>query len=234
MESWKSWPSMAAYVEGNPMRTASGAWAAPNSTSTLNNLTALAHWFDVIRPQCTLEIGLAFGASATLFCELHRKQGQAGRHHAVDPFQVQHWGDAARLHLQEQKLDPWFEFHLDFSSQTLPKLLAEKQQFGMIYVDGSHLFEDVLVDFYFAHQLVSLGGMLAFDDSGDPHVRKVIRFIRRNFASIYEEHSPYAITRPSSGPGFRLAARLLHRQQLPLFRKKKDGSRDWNTPFRDF
>jgi len=63
------------------------------------------------------------------------------------------------------------------SKRVLLDLAAEKRAFDLIYVDGSHLGLDVLVDAALAWQLLTVGGVLIFDDYGwtklgdDPYVR---------------------------------------------------------------
>ncbi len=50
----------------------------------------------------------------------------------------------------------------------------------MIFIDGSHRFDSVLQDFYFADLLIGVGGCLIFDDLWMPAVRKALHFILRN------------------------------------------------------
>lgn len=50
------------------------------------------------------------------------------------------------------------------SLQVLPQLLDEQQKFDVIYVDGSHLSDDVLADGLTAWRLLEEGGILIFDD----------------------------------------------------------------------
>ncbi|HCN78229.1 MAG TPA: hypothetical protein DIT13_13665 [Verrucomicrobiales bacterium] len=232
---WQSWPSMAPFIEGGTLTGDDGGVEVPHSTSTPNNLTVLTHWHEIIRPRRTLETGLAYGASATLFCELHQRAGISGsEHHAVDPFQQKLWKNCALRHLESCGLSAGFTHHDGLSAQVLPQLWRQGMSFGMIYLDGSHLFEEVFLDFFYAHHLLEIGGLLAFDDSSHPHVRKVLRFLRRNFHNAYVEHSPFQVTRPRHAWLARIAARLLGRQQLTLFRKTSHFERTWMTPLRDF
>ena len=50
------------------------------------------------------------------------------------------------------------------SLQVLPQLLDEEQEFDLIYVDGSHLADDVLADGINAWRLLKQGGVIIFDD----------------------------------------------------------------------
>ncbi|WP_167106203.1 class I SAM-dependent methyltransferase [Mycobacterium sp. DL592] len=50
------------------------------------------------------------------------------------------------------------------SLRVLPQLLDEKQEFDLIYVDGSHFADDVLADGINAWRLLTPNGVLIFDD----------------------------------------------------------------------
>jgi predicted O-methyltransferase YrrM len=230
---WRELPAMRPFAEGTPMEAEDGSTRMPNSCSTPNNLAVLAHYFEAIKPQRTLEIGLAFGASATLMLAMHERVG-SGEHHAVDPFQRRDWGGVALKHIEACGLAKRFTLHEEMSALALPKLVQNKAKFGLIYVDGSHLFEEVLIDFYFSNLLLELGGVIAFDDSACGHVAKVVSFIRRTHQGCYQEESPYAITEPRWPKLKQFAATLFDRQQLTVFKKAAEPKRDWDTPFINF
>jgi predicted O-methyltransferase YrrM len=233
--SWMTLPAMQPYVQGLTIPAESGDPRVPHSCSTHNNLTVLAHYFANLNPQHTLEIGLGFGASAALLLSLHQHAGGLDRrHHAIDPFQKDLWGNAALLHLKHTGLAANFTFHDQFSALVLPKMVENSEQFSLIYIDGSHIFEDVFVDFYFCHRLLAIGGVLAFDDSSCAHIAKVLAFIRSNMASDYVEHSPYSITAPRVSWLKRIAARVLGRQQLTIFMKVAETKRNWATNLMPF
>ena len=75
---------------------------------------------------------------------------------------------------------------------------------------------------------------MAFDDSSDPHVSKVLRFIRGNFSGSYHEVN-LAPFRADQGRSFKFqAARLLKKKQLTAFRKVGPSSRGWDSSFVNF
>jgi predicted O-methyltransferase YrrM len=47
---------------------------------------------------------------------------------------------------------------------TLAHLLAQREEFDVIYIDGSHLAPDVLTDAVIAFYLLRVGGLMVFDD----------------------------------------------------------------------
>jgi len=204
--------------------------------STVNNLVILRNLFTEVMPQRTLEVGLALGGSALLFTASHREVGRPpmAQHTAIDPIQTSFWNDAALTALENARLRGYLDFRPVASSIALPALIREEASFELIYIDGSHLFEDVFIDFYFATRLLTDGGIVTFDDSTDPHVKKVLRFIRTNCDCLSPvDLSPY---RPDKGrsPRYR-AAKTLGRTQLTAFRKSSRWTREFgNTAFTNF
>ncbi|MDB6075987.1 MAG: O-methyltransferase family 3, partial [Verrucomicrobiaceae bacterium] len=232
---WQELPEMKPFLPGGRLVDAKGEQREVHSASTSNNLTVLQHWFQKLQPARTLEIGLAFGASATLLLALHRRVGHTGVcHHSVDPFQRTDWNGCALRHIGIEGLADLFAHHEALSCFALPKLHETSERFGLIYIDGSHLFEDVMVDFYFSNLLLEIGGVIAFDDSACGHVKKVTAFIRSNWSASYSELSPYEVTAPRWPRLKQTVARWTNRQQLTLFQKVEAPKRDWNTEFGDF
>lgn len=56
--------------------------------------------------------------------------------------------------------------HKDYSSNAMPKLIAEGHAgtFDFIYIDGSHQAPDVLLDAVLGFKLLKVGGVMVFDD----------------------------------------------------------------------
>ena len=102
-----------------------------------------------------------------------------------------------------------------------------------MFIGGSHFFDDVFVDFYFTAQLLADGGIVAFDDSTNPHVRKVLRFIHANCGCL--QPVDFSRYRADEGKSLRYrAAEAVGRAQLTAFRKIGPWGREWNVAFKNF
>lgn len=206
------------------------------SRSTFNNLVVLRNLFLALKPARTLEIGLAFGASSLIFTESHRELNRPPQkqHVAIDPFQSDYW-DACGLMVNERAgLGGYLELVERYSCFELPALAQKNLKFGLVYVDGSHQFEDVFVDFYFINRLVEDGGIVAFDDSSDRQVAKVLRFIDANLNSGWErvDLAPF---RADGGKSLKWrVGGLLGKQQLVAYKKIGNGLRNADDAFKQF
>jgi hypothetical protein len=147
------------------------------------------------------------------------------RHTAIDPYQSTVWDGVGMQCLESAGLQSFIELFEEPSALVLPRLLSEGRRFGLIYVDGSHLFEDVFVDAYFCARLLTVDGYLLFDDSSNRHVAKVLAFIDRNQLTL--ERVPERSLRHR-------IARLLGRRQLTVYRRRGPVERPWDSPFHWF
>jgi cephalosporin hydroxylase len=204
--------------------------------SSENNLTTLRNLCMQLKPRSTLEVGLSFGGSCLVFTASHRDLGREpkGQHIAIDPYESQVWDDCGLIATERAGLSGYLDFRAGPSSLELPKLISEGRQIDLVYVDGSHLFEDVFVDFYFVSRLLSDDGVVLFDDCSDPHVRKVLRFIQTNCIKslVSFDLSP---NRTDQGKSMRyMLGGLLGRRQLLAFQKIGPPERAWDSVFTDF
>jgi predicted O-methyltransferase YrrM len=203
------------------------------SNSTLNNLLFIQRMMQERKPHRTLEIGLAFGASTVLFCSEHQRLGHEAskQHTAIDPMQPFQLYDEAGVYAVERAgLSGFLDYHPEYSEFVLPQILQEGRRYDFIYIDGSHLFENVLIDAFYCAKLLSDGGLIAFDDCTDPHVAKAISFIRSNLSGSLREVLPNDIR--SS------AARLIGKRQLITFERLPytgpHQPREFTTPLREW
>jgi hypothetical protein len=56
-------------------------------------------------------------------------------------------------------------------------LLTRGDHFDLVFIDGCHTFDNVLVDFFYAHRLLNVGGVVVFDDVSLNAVKHVVRYV---------------------------------------------------------
>ncbi len=206
-------------------RTGKEHSSAANSTE--NNLRIIYDFIEQEKPNSTLEIGMAFAMSSLVFSRHHeRKQSPPPSHVAIDPFQTTHWDSIGLMNLEQAGLKERVTLMEEYSCIALPKLLQNKKNFDFIYVDGSHIFEDVFVDFYYSARLLNKNGIILFDDSTDKHVRKVLQFIKKNMSEHFQQIdlSAYGLN-PQKKIRYSVAQRL-GKTQATAFRKTGSAERD--------
>ena len=206
--------------------------AVLRSLSTENNLRLLGALLREYGCRSTLEVGLAFGASALLFTDHHRRLGHTAKSHvAIDPYETTTWGGVGLAQIEDAGLGTYLDFRPDPSAIVLPRLFGEGRRFDLIYVDGSHIFEDVFVDAYYGARLLNEGGIIAFDDCATSSVRKVLGFLRSNLREALGEVD-LAIYR---GNDWRYrVARWLGRTQMTAFRREGTVQRAYFARHHDF
>jgi predicted O-methyltransferase YrrM len=198
----------------------SGTIIDAGSMSTPNNILTLRSLHLVKRAEHTMEIGLRMGGSCLAFAQTHKDLGFPPRrqHVAIDPYQNNSFNDGSGLRAIERAgLSGYVEFLEMQSCSALPQLLRDGRSFEIIYLDGSHNFEDVLLDLYFATKLLTKGGIVLFDDSAHPHVHKVVRFAGRNLDHCLRPVSLHRF-RPANSIRYKIAD-LLGRVQLTAFER---------------
>jgi predicted O-methyltransferase YrrM len=179
-----------------------------------------------IRPEVTIEIGMANGLS-TLFIAQGLADNGSGRHIAIDPFQKSEWKGAGMAMIQRAKLDHLVELVELPSHQALPELERSGVRSDFCFVDGSHLFDYVLTDFLCLDRLLVDGGIMAFDDSDWAAITRAIRFIITN--RHYDVAlSDIVIENPKFTPTF--PARLLRRISRVMPRLATKLRPDFVTP----
>ncbi len=148
--------------------------------------------YEVVKQQeldRTLEVGLAYGLSALSICQAHEDKGR-GQHIAIDPKQSDKWQAIGVENVRRAGLDHRFEFLEDTSDRALPRLAAEGRRIDFAFIDGLHLFDYALVDFFYVDKMLEVGGFLAMDDLWMPAMRKVVSYILTNRS--YERVRPLA------------------------------------------
>lgn len=226
---WTLCPQLKNIMAGNGSPGASGKLHLTRGTSTANNLLIIANAISDLEAKNTLETGMAFGASSLAFLAAKNTGTAEGVHIAIDPFQHRHYDDCGLVAVKTAGLGQAFEFKSGYSSIELGKLLETGRRFDLIYIDGSHLFEDAFVDAYFAARLLRDGGVMLFDDCADRHIAKVLAFLRSNLQKSLCEVDA-SRWRADHGKNWRYQiARRIGRAQLVAFQRRADPQRDYGS-----
>ena len=144
-----------------------------------------------VRPEVTLEVGLAYGVSALAICTaLDRCGGKS--HIVIDPNQHRGpWGDSWQggglYNLRRAGFGDLFTFHEKASHIALPELEARGARVQFALIDGWCTFDHRLTDFLLIDRLLDVGGMVMMAAADLPSVRKACRFIATNRAyAVYK------------------------------------------------
>ena len=160
------------------------------------------------KPENSLEIGLAYGFSTVYFLAGIQANGK-GHHFAVDPFQYEWWHGIGVAREKALRTKPGlFEFSQETSVQALARFAREQQRFGVIFIDGLHTFDAVLIDFSLASLVCKPDGYIILDDMWMPSIQRAVSFIRLNRMDFTEVST--AVT------------------SLAVFRRTGTDERSWN------
>lgn len=196
---------------------AQGATYPHNSSSITFQAGALLYSFiRELQPTRTIEIGMAYGLSSLFICQALLDNGR-GNHTAIDPFQEKAYKSIGLLNIERANLKEIFRFYEAPSEEVLPQLISQNEIFDFAFIDGSHLFDNAFVDFFFIDKMIQAGGYVAVDDIWMPSVRRVVSFIVKN--------KPYALVRPPYSPDTPLTLRAARLGRRIL---QNPFGRDWS------
>jgi len=150
-------------------------------------------------PTVTLEIGMAFGISSLYICDALKRK-DATKHIIIDPQDsAAPWFKIGLNNLRKSGYGNIIE-HLDMRShEALPQLLSRGQKIDFALVDGWHTFDYAFVDFFYIDKILNVGGVVVFDDADWPSIRKLCRYISKNYPSysLVESMTKYVHGRKS-------------------------------------
>lgn len=145
-----------------------------------------------LRPERSLEVGLAHAGSAAAIAVARRAAGMKTKHLALDPYQATHSSSMGLKELERQGLRDEIEWIPDWSERFLAKACEEKRQFDFIFIDGGHSIGQAVVDAYWANRVLPIGGHVAIHDA----------FLFSTFASVrfLADECKYEAVRPVEHP----------------------------------
>lgn len=149
----------------------------------------LHDWHDRIRPALSIETGLAYGYS-TLFVLGSMKREGYGHHMALDPYQFTMYDGVGARQAESVGMHDQFTLLVEDSATALARLNAEGKRCQLLFIDGDHRFDGVMLDFVLGARMLDVGGVIILDDMWMNSVKKVARFIRRNRSDFVEVREP--------------------------------------------
>jgi predicted O-methyltransferase YrrM len=129
------------------------------------------------QPKTALEIGMAFGISSLAILTALRDIDQASKLITIDPHQSTHWCNCGRAAVASAGLSDRHQFIESFDYLALPHLLESSLKIDFAYIDGWHTFDYTLLDWWYIDKMLTVDGIVAFNDCGFPAVEKVIQFV---------------------------------------------------------
>jgi predicted O-methyltransferase YrrM len=129
-----------------------------------------------LKPQLSVEVGLALGASTSAILQALEDAGAPAKHHVLDPFQATEWKNAGLEMIRRAGLAHRCEFHSAYAEEVIPGL----EQIDFAFIDASHLFDLTLSEFVLCDKKLRVGGVIGFHDLWMDPQQKLLRFILTN------------------------------------------------------
>jgi predicted O-methyltransferase YrrM len=129
----------------------------------------------------TLETGMAYGISTLAIGSVHQDRGE-GTHIAIDPGQDKHFKGIGRLNVERAGLADRVRVLAKRADAALPQLRDEGVRLDFGLIDGRHLFDFALLDFFYIDRMLDVGGIVVFHDTWKPAVAEVVAFVSANRA----------------------------------------------------
>ena len=172
-----------------------------------------------------LEVGMASGTSTVVILSALAKTG--GTLTSIDPFQTTQFAGSGRDRVRGMGLADRHQLIEQLDYLALPQLLAARESYDFILVDGYHSFDYTLVDMFYADLLLRTGGVLAVHDSSWPAVYKVLRFFEVH--KDYRRLSPAPLLRRDTLVDKAVGRARIYSGGPRRIRAFEDRRRNWHT-----
>ena len=139
---------------------------------------------------------MANGMSALYICsaleQLHDASSKNKQYSliSIDPFQKVQWENTGLQTLKDGGLDKYHSLIEELDYIALPKLYkqikSEGPNFDLILIDGNHLFDYTLLDFYYSVKMLKVGGMIVIDDIKHENTGKAYKYLKTNYQFLVE------------------------------------------------
>ena len=138
----------------------------------------LKHYITKYNCKKILEVGMADGMSAIAILQALNGEGTLT---SIDPHQSTYWSNNGIKNIQFLNLEKNHTLIEKFDYVALPELLSKGEKYDLIFIDGSHIFDNVIHNNFYADMLLKVGGILINDDLWMPAVKTAYNFIKNNY-----------------------------------------------------
>ena len=133
-----------------------------------------------VKPEYALEIGFLHGYSTLNMLQALAEIGH-GKLLSIDPGQ---FGAYARgiglMNVRRAGLQRFHVFWPESSQFALPRLCRLEVPIQFAFIDGNHLVDYTMLEFFYLDKLIPRGGILVFHDYMNPSVHTATKFIEAN------------------------------------------------------
>jgi hypothetical protein len=140
----------------------------------------------------SVETGFGMGSSAAIILGTRRSEGKPFEHFIFDPWGLPDGrGNVVQSYLRA-RFGKDFQRIMKRSEYGLAELLDTRGTgtAGLVFIDGGHLFENVMSDFILADQLCCVGGYIVLDDALFPAIETVVNYVKSNRPDYAVAHLP--------------------------------------------
>lgn len=138
-----------------------------------------------LRPDVTIEIGLAHGISALAITQALDDNG-TGVHYVLDPYQSTYWENIGLANLERAGLSDRVRFYAAFPEDVVPGFPPA----DFAFIDASHLFDTTILEFVLVDKRLHVGGVIGFHDLWMASLSKALRYILTNRSYRIHEDVP--------------------------------------------
>lgn len=161
-----------------------------------------------------LEIGMAGGMSSIAILSALAETSLNFKLTSIDPYQSTQWISNGLKNIIKCNFSSNHEL-IELSDMiALPKLLEKGEKYDLIFIDGMHTFDHVLLNNFYADKLLNIGGFIINDDIWMPSIQRVCNYLTKNYTHFQIIDDKY----------YRFG---------PIYKKINNNNIEWNE-FTDF
>jgi hypothetical protein len=149
---------------------------------TPSQVGLLSHLSRDCQASLSIEIGFGMGSSATGILATRSSTKRPFEHVVFDPFGLPNGRGQIVKDYLSKTFGPSFKAIPKRSEIGLAQLIAERgyEVSELIFIDGGHRFDNVIVDFVLSDHLLCVGGHIVLDDANFPAIETTVNYIKVN------------------------------------------------------